>query len=306
MGQCLSSDVIVDPGLDPNDSPCCSLCGEAAAAPLRRLPAEEREGWVVLGGQPAHRRCAVARKLEEARLEKERASYGRARKGVYPLPREALHAQHGGELHRVGSGREWAHTGKPLLGATVDGRVGNSFREQYVPASPLARLSARQEQQQAELLGQAAEQQAEQREAASHARQQAVPERAQQRPQCEADDASASPQDVLPAGEHLQHSLATSSSSGGGSGGSGSVDSGGAAHCPPLQRCPSPVHRAALLEAKTLRRRSGQRPSFDGAAMQADLDGGDGGKAWRAQCKAAAEEAQRREERRRAMADHDF
>lgn len=92
-------------------TPQCSICSEGAAAPLRRLPAAEAEGWVALGGRPTHRRCAVAQRLEEARLEKERASYGRVKKEVYALPRESLHAHRGGELHRVGSGREWAHTG---------------------------------------------------------------------------------------------------------------------------------------------------------------------------------------------------
>lgn len=94
------------------ETPQCSICGEAAPAPLRRLPAEEREGWVALGGRSAHRRCAVARKLEEARLEKERASFRRARQEAYPLPREGLQAQNGSELRRVGSGKPWANTGE--------------------------------------------------------------------------------------------------------------------------------------------------------------------------------------------------
>ncbi|KAL4420197.1 hypothetical protein ABPG77_011413 [Micractinium sp. CCAP 211/92] len=293
MGNCVSSDVIVDPGLDPEMTPQCTICGEGSAAPLRRLPAEEREGWAAVGGQPVHRRCAVARKLEEARLEKERASYRRIRKEVYALPREALHASQGSELHRIGSGREWS--------------ASDSFRRPYVPASPLARLSTQQQQQQLELLEQAVEQQAA-RQAAEQESAEGQPDAQGMQPQVapqpspehllpsKGGDSHPSPQDVLPAGEYSHDSLALSSRS----------SSGAAAH-PALLRQTSPVRHAALMETKSIRRRSLQRPSFDGAAMQADPDGGDGGKAWRAQCRAAAEEARRREERVRAMCDqNDF
>lgn len=287
-------------------TPQCTICGECSAAPLRRLPAEEREGWAAVGGQPVHRRCAVARKLEEARLEKERASYRRIRKEVYALPREALHASQGNELHRIGSGREWSSSGggflvqprsikfgyfghhaclhlrnKPwsmrarlkgrlLFSATQAltrqgvGAAADSFRRPYVPASPLARLSTQQQQQQLELLEQAVEQQAAQ-QAAEQQSAEGQPDVQGAQPQVapqaspehllpsKGDDSHPSPQDVLPAGEHSHDSLALSSRS-----------SSGAAVHPALLRQTSPVRHAALMETKSIRRRSLQRPSFDG------------------------------------------
>ncbi len=128
-------------------TPRCTICGEGSAAPLRRLPAEEREGWAAVGGQPVHRRCAVARKLEEARLEKERASYRRIRKEVCALPREALHASQGSELHRIGSGREWSASGGCLVQprSSKFGYFGHHAcpNLRYKPWSMRARLKGR-------------------------------------------------------------------------------------------------------------------------------------------------------------------
>lgn len=141
----------------------------------------------------------------------------------------------------------------------------DSFKRPYVPSSSLARLSARQEQQQLELLEQAAEQQAAQRTAGQqgvegctdpqaaqpHATSPAAPE---QLAPCDGDGGHASPKDVLSAGEHSRQSLTASFSSG----------SETPAHRPSLLRQASPVRSSALLEAQAPRRRSLQRPSFDG------------------------------------------
>ncbi|PSC75634.1 hypothetical protein C2E20_1435 [Micractinium conductrix] len=116
----------------------CSLCGEPA--PRQRLHSADVEEWVTLNGALAHRRCAVAARLAEAREQRERAAYARAKQTVYPLPSKLLHAHHGDEMHDLEEGREWAHSA--------------SFRLPYWPSDSVATLQQHlQEREQEEEEG---------------------------------------------------------------------------------------------------------------------------------------------------------
>lgn len=94
-------------------TPHCTICDTSSDKPLSKLSRECRDEWVVLEGphgqEPCHRRCVVARKLEQERHKRERCSYERAKQLVYPLPTSHLDKC---SLHRVGSGQEWADSGE--------------------------------------------------------------------------------------------------------------------------------------------------------------------------------------------------
>lgn len=65
-------------------APHCALCKMTSPRPLSELTADQLDAWVVVAGQARHRRCEVKRRMEEARYQKERERYAKAKQLVYP------------------------------------------------------------------------------------------------------------------------------------------------------------------------------------------------------------------------------
>eukprot|EP00887_Chlorella_sp_A99_P007839 scaffold20.g7839.t1 len=126
---------------DDADQPLCVLCNKRAEVPFSRVKQSEwqaaRDAWASYAGAPAHRACAVAARLAEARAQKERREMGRAKQAVYPAPSSLVKRL----LRRISSSREWDDA---------------SFRSSYRCPSSLAELDAAQQQGQAAAAASAA------------------------------------------------------------------------------------------------------------------------------------------------------
>eukprot|EP00887_Chlorella_sp_A99_P007250 scaffold2.g7250.t1 len=274
-------------------APHCALCKMTSPRPLRELTADQLDAWVVVAGQARHRRCEVKRRMEEARYQKERERYAKAKQllagdrratcavllcsllplaecssGLYRLPTAlaGLYTAHQQQPDAVGpstppggscsskSARDAAPAGTPD-GA---GGAGEGAAGAFVAAW---RKEQEEEEEEQEGTGSAGDSLHGGYSLSGFSRQSSSAPSAIGTPACQV-----SPR-PSPSSNPSSHGLP---------GSPGSSSHGGAR--PSLHRL-TPIRNPALLEARSMRR--ARRSAFDRCALLADADGCS--KRWRAQ-----------------------